>query len=99
MKLRSKSLGRLNRMVDQLAYSMEKMNLTEYIRYLNSSKRMLWINFTSGLARGLGIAIGFTLLGALVIYILQKSAILNIPVIGDFIAEIVKIVQEHPKIR
>jgi len=57
--------------------------------------RMLWINFLAGLARGLGMAVGFTLLGALVLYFLQKAVMLNLPLISDFIAEIIRMVQHR----
>ena len=47
------------------------------------------------MARGFGMAVGFTLLGAMLIYILQKIMILRLPLIGEFIAEIVNIVQQR----
>lgn len=72
---------------------MERMRLAEYIEMLENPTRLLYINFLIGLARGFGTAIGFTVLAALVIYFLQKIILLNIPVIGEFIAEIVNIVQ------
>ena len=77
--------------LDRLALYMEKMKLAEYVHLLENIPRLLWINFISGLARGLGMAVGFTLLGALVVYILTKMV--NLPLIGAFVAEIVRIVQ------
>jgi hypothetical protein len=56
---------------------------------------MIFSNFIAGLARGFGMAIGFTLLGAMVLYLLRQAVFLNIPIIGNFIAEIVKIVQDN----
>jgi hypothetical protein len=41
------------------------------------------------------MAIGFTILGAVVLYMLRQAVLLNIPIIGNFITEIVKIVQEN----
>lgn len=79
--------------VDRLAYSMEKSGIEDYLEYRRSPRKMLKANFLSGLARGFGMAIGFTLLGALVIYLLQKVALQSLPIIGDFIADIVHIVQ------
>lgn len=69
------------------------MRLAEYIEMLENPTRLLYINFLIGLARGFGAALGFTVLAALVLYFLQKIILLNIPVIGEFIAEIVNIVQ------
>ncbi len=79
--------------VRELAINMEKMKLAEYVELLENPYRLLYINFISGIARGLGIAIGFAILGAIIVLVLQRLAVLNLPVIGDFIADLVKIVQ------
>jgi hypothetical protein len=76
---------------------MEKFNLAEYMEMLNNPRRYVLINFVGGLSRGLGIAIGFTILGAVVLMVLQRLVFLNLPIIGDFIADIVVIVQDHLK--
>ena len=78
---------------EELVYYLERMRLVDYIALLNRPWRLMWVNFLAGMARGVGIAIGGALLAALVIFLLNELAILNLPVIGDFIAEIVKIVQ------
>lgn len=85
----------LSKKIDKLSFILERMNFNEYFAYLKDKKRMLFINFTAGLARGFGMAIGFTLLGALTIYILEQVALQNLPVIGNFIAEIIKLVKNH----
>lgn len=81
--------------VAQLAQVLEKMNLSEYISYLNNPRRMLFINFVTGLVRGLGIAIGASILAGIFLYLLRKLVFLNLPVIGGFVAELVKIVNAH----
>ncbi|MBE3573975.1 MAG: signal transduction histidine kinase [Firmicutes bacterium] len=73
--------------------SVEKGELAEYGRYLSSPGRVVLVNFLGGVARGVGIAIGFTLVAAITLYLLTKLAALNIPVIGAFIADITRIVQ------
>lgn len=83
----------LQKRIDQLAQNMEKMKLAEYVELLGDTKRLLWINFISGIARGLGIAVGFTILGAALLLFLRKLVMLNLPVIGDFIAQVVQMVQ------
>ncbi|WP_353892182.1 DUF5665 domain-containing protein [Proteinivorax hydrogeniformans] len=80
---------------EEISHQMEKYNIAEYISILNNPKRYLMVNFLAGLARGFGIAVGFTILGAMVVYFLQRVMLLNLPVIGDFIAEIVKLVQKN----
>lgn len=84
--------------VDELAVNMEKMRLAEYVELLENPRRLLWLNFLIGLSRGFGTAIGFTVLAALVLYFLQQMIVLNIPVIGSFIADIVAIVQAQLKV-
>jgi hypothetical protein len=79
--------------IDELSLNLERMKLAEYVELLNNPKRLLMINFISGLARGLGTAVGFTLLGAIVLYILQRLVVLNLPVVSDFIATLVQLVQ------
>ncbi|MDA8234307.1 MAG: DUF5665 domain-containing protein [Clostridia bacterium] len=86
-------LNFLSGKLEELGLAMEKMKLAEYVELLNRPVRLLYINFIAGVARGLGMAVGFALLGALAIYLLKRLAILNLPVIGDFIAQLVRIVQ------
>ncbi|MGI6607042.1 MAG: DUF5665 domain-containing protein [Peptococcia bacterium] len=80
--------------VKELALAMEKMKFAEYVEYINDTKRMLVTNFLAGIARGLGMAIGFTILGALLLYLLRQLVVLNLPLIGDFIAQIVELVND-----
>lgn len=88
----------LRNKVEDLSLAMEKMKLAEYVQLLNKPVRLLYINFISGIARGVGMAVGFAILGALMIYILKRLAILNLPVIGGVIADLVRIVQVQLKV-
>ena len=42
-----------------------------------------------------GFSIGFTVLGALLLYVLQHIALANLPIIGKFLAELVRIVESN----
>lgn len=79
--------------LDQLGVKLERVQIADYIQLMNKPKRLLLLNLGVGIAKGVGIAIGFTIVGATIIYILQQLGALNLPIIGDYIAEIVKIVQ------
>ncbi len=74
------------------------MKLAEYVELLNKPWRLFYINFLSGVARGMGIAVGFTLLSAVVLIVLQRLVVLNLPGVSSFIAEIVRLVQLQLKI-
>lgn len=80
--------------IKDLASAMEKMKFAEYVEYINNPKKMLATNFLAGIARGLGMAVGFTILGALLLYFLRQLVLLNLPLIGDLIAQIVELVNE-----
>ncbi len=79
--------------VDNLSVMLERTNIGDYVQLTQRPGRMLFLNFFSGLARGFGMAIGFTIFGAIALIILQRLMKLNLPIIGNFIADIVKIVE------
>ena len=58
-------------------------------------KRWFVLDLASGMARGIGFSIGFTVLGALLLYVLQHIALANLPIIGKFLAELVRIVESN----
>lgn len=58
-------------------------------------KRRLLSDLAGGAARGVGFSIGFTVLGALLLYVLQSIALANLPIIGKFLAELVRIVESN----
>ena len=88
-------LETLGNKIDELSLNMEKLGIAEYVLMIENPRRLFWVNFWQGVARGFGMAIGFTILAGLVIYILQKIMVLNMPLLGSFIAEIVDIVQNQ----
>ncbi len=77
----------------QIGKKMEMGEIAQYVQLLNSPRRLILINIFSGIARGVGIAIGVTIFSTIIVYFLQKLGALNLPIIGNFIAELVKIVQ------
>ena len=83
------------RQIDRWIASMERLRLADYVRYVDDRKRMFWSNFWGGIARGVGMAVGFTILGALLVLILRDLAQRNLPLIGDALAEIVNVVQRQ----
>lgn len=85
----------IGKKLDRISLNMEKFKLVDYVYYLEHPRKMLLANFMGGLARGFGAAIGFTLLGAVVIYLLQAVVLWKLPVIGKFITDIVNIVQDN----
>jgi hypothetical protein len=86
---------RILQKLEELSDRIQRIKNAEYSELVRSPGRMLMINFISGLARGLGIAIGATVLGAIFLIILFRLAQTNIPLIAEFVARIIKIVETY----
>lgn len=84
---------RLKEQVERLAAHLERAQFAEYVQLLNRPGRLMTINFLSGIARGVGTGLGFTVILAILLLLLQELASRNLPVIGRFLADIVRIVQ------
>lgn len=83
-----------NRLEEQVRL-LEQMHLAEYLAWAGDRRRMLRQHFLAGIARGVGMAIGFTVLGAALVILLRRLAEQNLPLIGDFLAQIVTLVQRR----
>jgi len=79
----------------RVADSLERAKIAEYANLMSNPWRLIYLNLVGGLARGVGFAVGFTLLGALIIYVLTRSFVLNLPIIGNFLGELVWIIQQY----
>ncbi|MBT9152852.1 MAG: hypothetical protein DDT35_01079 [Firmicutes bacterium] len=60
---------------------------------MNNPWRLFWVNFLAGMGRGLGFAFGGSLLAAALLYLLSQVATLNLPIVSDVSAEIVRLVR------
>lgn len=92
-------INTIYRVTNGLAQQMEKARIAEYTQLLHSPWRLIGLNILSGAARGVGIALGFTFFAATIIYLLQMLGALNLPIIGDYIADIVRIVQHQLELK
>lgn len=92
------TLELLSDRIDRLALDMEKAELKEYVNLMRHPWSLIWRNFVSGLTRGIGIALGFTFFAATIVWLLQLLGALNLPIFGDYIADIVRIVQRQLEI-
>ena len=79
--------------VDRLLTALEKARLGEALDSMSSFRRLIWGSLLSGLFRGLGFMLGFTVLGALAAVLLQSLVVDNIPLIGGFLAEVVHAIE------
>ncbi len=94
MYIRKSKYNLLNKSIEKLNKTLEKGNIQELTYILGNKKEVLIRNLLAGISRGIGIGIGVTLITAILIYIMQKIVTLNIPVIGEYITDIVQIVEK-----
>lgn len=87
--------GTMAKRMEEYLHTLERLQLAEYLRYAQDTRRLMRMQFLGGLFRGMGMAVGFTILGAVLVIVLRNLAEHNLPVIGDFLAQIVAIVQNR----
>ncbi len=92
-KIKNKKIDVLNNSINNLIDTFQKSNIEEWTYIFGSKKEIIKRNFIAGIFRGVGIGIGVTIITAILVIILQKIVTLNIPIIGEYIADIVEIVQ------
>lgn len=93
-KIKNKRIDVLNNSINNLIETFQKSNIEEWTYIFGSKKEIIKRNFIAGIFRGVGIGIGVTIITAILVIILQKIVTLNIPIIGEYIADIVEIVQK-----
>ncbi len=72
--------------------------MAQFMDLVQNPVRLIFLNFLGGLARGFGIAIGLTIIASLFLVLLTRLASLNLPVIGKYIADLVRIVNQQLKL-
>ncbi|MED1951631.1 MULTISPECIES: DUF5665 domain-containing protein [Brevibacillus] len=88
-----KEVRKLNERMDKIAMFLEDIRLADIVQNYTAPRKLLWINFLAGLARGLGLTIGTAIVLALLGSLL--SQFLSIPIIGDYIKDLVDYVQSY----
>jgi len=66
----------------EILKTFEAAGLVEYLEYLQSGKRIMWTNFKAGIAKGLGLTLGMTVVLGLAAWIL--TLMVNLPIIGEY---------------
>ena len=90
-----KDLGLIKRYLERLMLIIERSRIRDYMMLTDSKRRLFIINFVAGLGKGFGQAIGFTLLAGIVFFILTSW--IDLPIIGEYIAKLMEIVDSYRK--
>lgn len=84
---------KINKKIDDINEKIDKSRIVEISYIIGDKKEIIKRNLLAGISRGIGIGIGITLISSAIVYLLQKIIKLNIPVLGEYIADIVAIVK------
>ena len=92
---KAKKLDVLNQNIDNLNNALRDSNVIELLYVLGKKREIIKRNFLAGIFRGVGIGIGVTIVTATIVILLEKIVKWNLPVIGEYITDIVNIVQKN----
>jgi hypothetical protein len=77
----------------ELIKVFEAAGVVEYLEYLQSGKRIMWLNFKVGIAKGLGLTVGMTVVLGVFIWIL--TMLVNLPIVGEYFGEAEQFLTEY----
>lgn len=75
--------------LERIARRLENSGLDEYVKLSRNTRKMLCLNFLSGVARGLGFTVGTALVLALAYKILSYFICLKIPYLTEMFEDFV----------
>ena len=85
---------KLYKKLDKLSEILEKANIENIIYIFGSKKEILYRNLIAGISRGVGIGIGISIITAILVLIIQRIIRLNIPVLGEYLSDIMEIMMQ-----
>ncbi len=77
----------------EMLKAFEAAGLVEYLEYIQSGKRIMAANFKAGVARGLGITVGMSLVLGIVAWVL--TLLVDLPLIGEYAEQVEAYMNEY----
>lgn len=88
-------LNWLIKRMEKIINDLERSKFDDFLTYRTKPWEIIKSSILIGIARGLGTAIGFSVLGAIFLMLMRELAVSNLPFIAGFIAEIIKVVDAN----
>jgi hypothetical protein len=79
--------------LDRIAERLENSGVAEYVKLSQRTGKILWYNFLSGVARGLGFTIGTTIVLALLYNIISHLISMNIPYLTEVLQQFIDMIK------
>ena len=73
--------------------TFEAAGVVEYMEYLQSGKRIMWLNFKAGVAKGLGLTVGLTVVLGVFVWVL--TMLVSLPIVGEYFGEAEQFLTEY----
>ena len=73
--------------------AFEAAGLVEYMEYLQSGRRIMLTNFKAGVAKGLGLTLGMSVVLGGLVWVL--TMLVDLPLIGEYANDAVQYVDEY----
>ncbi|MFC1776584.1 DUF5665 domain-containing protein [Pseudomonadota bacterium] len=77
----------------ELVKVFEAAGLVEFVEYLQSGKRLMWLNFKAGVAKGFGVTFGMTVVLGIAIWIL--TMLVDLPIVGEYFGQAKQVITEY----
>lgn len=82
--------------LDQLARRLENSGVAAYVELSLNTPRILWLNFLSGVARGLGFTVGTAIVLAFLYKLVSTMISMNIPYLTELLNELIIMIRTTP---
>ena len=77
----------------ELVKVLNAADVVEFLEYLKSGKRVMWVNFRAGVAKGLGVTVGMTVVLGILVWVL--TMLVDLPLVGEYFKEAQSYVTEY----
>ena len=77
----------------EIIKAFEAAGVVDYLEYLQSGKRIMWLNFKAGVAKGLGLTVGMTVVLGVLVWVL--TMLVDLPVVGEYFGEAEQFLTEY----
>ena len=88
---KKEKIERLERLIERL----DNSSVSEFVRLSQNTPKILWLNFLSGIARGLGFTVGTAIVLAVLYKIIAELISMNIPYLTEMLTDFIEMVQQH----
>ena len=77
----------------ELVKVFEAAGVVDYLEYLQSGKRVMWVNFKAGIAKGIGMTFGMAVILGVLVWVL--TMLVDLPVVGEYFADAKQYITEY----